>query len=107
MLCGLFWLLALRELGLRLRAGRPRLVSARPHPRRRHPASCVNRTTFFDVEQILTEKIRNEFIGRGKYRVMPEAAGADAVLDAEITSITLSPVGFTDAAARVALSLHR
>ena len=23
----------------------------------------VNRTTFFDVEQILTEKIRNEFIG--------------------------------------------
>jgi hypothetical protein len=26
----------------------------------------VNRTTFFDVEQILTEKTRNEFIGRGK-----------------------------------------
>ena len=51
----------------------------------------MNRTTFFDVEQILTEKIRNEFIGRGKYRVAPEAAGADAVLNAEITSITLSP----------------
>ena len=57
----------------------------------------VNRTTFFDVEQILTEKIRNEFIGRGKYRVAPEAAGADAVLNAEITSITLSPVAFTTA----------
>ena len=55
----------------------------------------VNRTTFFDVEQILTEKIRNEFIGRGKYRVVPDAPGADAVLTAEITSITLSPVGFT------------
>jgi hypothetical protein len=55
----------------------------------------VNRTTFFDVEQILTEKVRNEFIGRGKYRVVPEAAGADAVLNAEITSITLAPVGFT------------
>jgi hypothetical protein len=55
----------------------------------------VNRTTFFDVEQILTEKIRNEFISRGKYRVVPEAAGADAVLNAEIISITLSPVGFT------------
>ena len=54
----------------------------------------VNRTTFFDVEQILTEKIRNEFIG-GKYRVVPEATGADAVLNAEITSITLSPVAFT------------
>lgn len=55
----------------------------------------VNRTTFFDVEQILTEKIRNEFIGRGKYRVVPDTTSADAVLNAEITSITLSPVGFT------------
>jgi lipopolysaccharide assembly LptE-like protein len=56
----------------------------------------MNRTTFFDVEQILTEKIRNEFIGRGKYRVVPDAAGADAALNAEITSITLSPVGLTN-----------
>jgi len=55
----------------------------------------VNRSTFFDVEQILTEKIRNEFIGRGKYRVVPDDTGADAVLNAEITSINLSPVGFT------------
>ena len=55
----------------------------------------VNRTTFFDVEQILTEKIRNEFIGRGKYRVVPDIGGADAVLNAEIVSITLSPVGLT------------
>ena len=55
----------------------------------------VNRTTFFDVEQILTEKIRNEFIGRGKYRVIAEATAADAVLNAEIISITLSPVAFT------------
>ena len=51
----------------------------------------VNRTTYFDVEQILTEKIRNEFIGRGKYRVLPDVAGADAVLNAEITGITLAP----------------
>jgi hypothetical protein len=57
--------------------------------------ALINRTTFFDVEQILTEKIRNEFIGRGKYRVVAEATGADAVLNAEITSITLSPVAFT------------
>jgi hypothetical protein len=55
----------------------------------------MNRTTFFDVEQILTSKIRNEFIGRGKYRVTADAEGADAVLNAEITSITLSPVGLT------------
>ena len=67
----------------------------------------VNRTTFFDVEQILTEKVRNEFIGRGKYRIVPDAQGADAVLNAEITSITLQPVGFTAAqlASRYAFNL--
>lgn len=67
----------------------------------------VNRTTFFDVEQILTEKVRNEFIGRGKYRITPDANGADAVLNAEITSITLQPVGFTNAqlASRYAFNL--
>lgn len=55
----------------------------------------VNRSTFFDVEQVLTEKIRAEFIGRGKYRVIPDAAG-DAVLSAEIVGIRVDPVGFTD-----------
>jgi len=55
----------------------------------------VNRTTYFDVEQVLTERIRNEFIGRGKYRVVPEAGDSDAVLNAEIVSITLSPIGLT------------
>jgi hypothetical protein len=55
-----------------------------------------NNTTFFQVEQILTEKIRTEFIGRGKYRVVPDAPGADAVLSGEVTSINVQPVGFTD-----------
>jgi hypothetical protein len=56
----------------------------------------VNRTPFFDVEQILTEKIRSEFIGRGKYRVMPDANAVDAVLSGEITGISVQPIGFTD-----------
>jgi hypothetical protein len=56
----------------------------------------VNRSQFFDVEQALTEKVRSEFIGRGKYRVLPESAGADSVLTGEITSITVTPVGLTD-----------
>jgi hypothetical protein len=55
-----------------------------------------NRSTFFQVEQVLTEKIRTEFIGRGKYRVIPDAVGADAVLSGEITGISVEPVGFTD-----------
>jgi hypothetical protein len=56
----------------------------------------VNRTTFFDVELILTEKIRAEFIGRGKYRVTPEIDNVDAVLTGEITGISVTPVGFNE-----------
>jgi hypothetical protein len=55
-----------------------------------------NKTTFFQVEQVLTEKIRTEFIGRGKYTVRPESAGADAVLTGEIISMSVQPVGFTE-----------
>ena len=57
----------------------------------------VNRTTFFDVEQVLTEKVRAEFIGRGKYRIIPETTGADAVLSSEVLSIFVQPSGYTDA----------
>jgi outer membrane lipopolysaccharide assembly protein LptE/RlpB len=56
----------------------------------------TNGTTFFEVEQILTERVRSEFIGRGKYRVLPETAGVDAVLTCEITSISIVPASFTD-----------
>jgi hypothetical protein len=56
----------------------------------------VNRTTFFDVEQILTEKVRAEFIGRGKYRILPDAPGTDAVLSGEVLGIYVQPVGLTD-----------
>ena len=55
-----------------------------------------NASTFFQVEQVLTEKIRSEFIGRGKYTVVPDVAGADAVVSGAVTSITVQPVGFTE-----------
>jgi hypothetical protein len=54
-----------------------------------------NRSTFYQVEQVLTDKIRAEFIGRGKYRVVPDATGADAMLTAEITSVAVQPVALT------------
>jgi hypothetical protein len=57
----------------------------------------INRTTFFDVEQILTEKVRTEFIGRGKYRILPDAPGADAVLTGEVLNIFVHPSGYTEA----------
>ena len=55
-----------------------------------------NASTFFQVEQVLTEKIRTEFIGRGRYTVIPDAAGADAVITGAVTSISVQPVGFTE-----------
>jgi hypothetical protein len=45
------------------------------------------------VEQTLTEQVRSAFIGRGKYRVINEEAGADAVLRARIVGFTLQPSG--------------
>jgi hypothetical protein len=55
-----------------------------------------NRSTFFQVEQVLTDKVRSEFIGRGKYQVVSETAGSDAVLSGEILAISAQPVGFNE-----------
>ena len=40
-----------------------------------------NVTTIFEVEQLLTEQVRQAFINRGRYRVVPETTGVDAVLE--------------------------
>lgn len=55
----------------------------------------TNQTTVFNAETILSEKVRREFIGRGKYTVLPQATGVDAVLTGEISSITIAPASFT------------
>lgn len=54
-----------------------------------------NITPVFEVEQVFTERVRTEFIGRGKYRVLPGTVGVDAVLSGRITSVGLNPVSFT------------
>jgi hypothetical protein len=53
-----------------------------------------NATPVFELEQLMTEKVRLEFIGRGKYKVLPDAPGADAVLLGGITSVTITPTSF-------------
>src|SRR4029453_14240362 len=55
-----------------------------------------NRSSFSQVEQILTDKVRSEFIGRGKFTVVPDTSGSDAVLSGEILSISVQPVGFNE-----------
>lgn len=54
----------------------------------------VNNSTVFDLEQMLTQRVRTEFIGRGRYQVLPQIEGADAVLNGTIVAVNLEPSGF-------------
>lgn len=55
----------------------------------------ANRTTLFNLETQMTEKIRAEFIGRGKYRIVPDTQNVDAVLTGEVSSVSITPVTFS------------
>jgi len=57
----------------------------------------VNRTPYFEASQLVAQRVRSEFIGRGKYKVLPQDTGVDAVLRATINNITLTPSGFNEA----------
>ena len=52
-----------------------------------------NGTDVQRIEQILTERVRNAFIDRGKYNVVNDETGADAVLRIRIVGFTLQPSG--------------
>jgi lipopolysaccharide assembly LptE-like protein len=68
----------------------------------------VNRTTVFNLETMMTQKVRAEFIGRGKYQILPQQTGVDAVLVGEITSVSIVPASFstqTQIATRYALTM--
>jgi len=54
----------------------------------------TNRTTVFNLETQLTQKVRSEFIGRGKYRIVPDENGVDAVLIGEVTTVAVTPTSF-------------
>lgn len=54
-----------------------------------------NRTQVFNLESQLTQKVRAEFIGRGRYQILPEATGVDALLTGEIASVSIQPSSFS------------
>lgn len=56
-----------------------------------------NATPYATVEQVFTEKVRIEFQSRGQYSVVPTDTGADGIVRGTITSISMAPVGYTDA----------
>lgn len=55
----------------------------------------ANQTTVFNLETQVTEKVRSEFIGRGKYQIVPDASGVDALLTGAVSSVTIQPISFT------------
>ena len=67
----------------------------------------VNRTQVFNLETLLTQKVRSEFIGRGKYQILPQNSGVDAVLNGEVTAVTSVPVSFSanQVASRYAITM--
>lgn len=67
----------------------------------------VNRTNIFNFETLLTQKVRSEFIGRGKYKILPDATGVDGLLTGEILAASIAPVSFNadQLASRYALTV--
>jgi outer membrane lipopolysaccharide assembly protein LptE/RlpB len=55
----------------------------------------VNESTEAEIDRVLTNALRTEFQGRGRYVVQPQAAGVDAVLTGRVTSVRLEPLAFT------------
>lgn len=56
----------------------------------------TNQTPIVTIDQIMTRKVSEEFNGRGKFRIVPDAAGADALLTGAILSINRVDAGRTD-----------
>jgi outer membrane lipopolysaccharide assembly protein LptE/RlpB len=54
----------------------------------------VNRTAVFDVDRIVSEQVRHELTGRGKWTVLTTETGVDALLTGEIDSIAIAPSAF-------------
>jgi hypothetical protein len=67
----------------------------------------TNRTTVFNLETKLTDKVRSEFIGRAKYSILPEANNVDALLTGEVTAVSIQPssVNANQLASRYAITM--
>lgn len=56
----------------------------------------ANNTSVYDLEQQITQRVRAEFLGRGRYQVLAVPDGADAILGGTIAGVSLEPSGFNE-----------
>ncbi len=54
-----------------------------------------NSTPIFNLETEITQKVRSELIGRGRYQIVPDTTNADAVLTGEVTNVDVQASSFT------------
>ena len=54
----------------------------------------TNATPYYEIEQMFTDKVRAELIGRGRYQVLPQDTEVDAVLRGAIQTMTIAPANF-------------
>jgi outer membrane lipopolysaccharide assembly protein LptE/RlpB len=56
----------------------------------------VNRTPYFETAGMLSQRVRSELIGRGRYKVLPQDTDVDAVLRITLNNVSLTPTGFNE-----------
>ncbi len=54
----------------------------------------VNRTTRVEIEQRVTQSVADEFVSRGRLRLVNSAKDADIILRGSMDTFNLAPVGF-------------
>ena len=55
----------------------------------------TNHTSVYDIEQLFTTRVRSEFLGRGRYQVIPLTDGADAILSGTVAGLSLDRAAST------------
>jgi hypothetical protein len=67
----------------------------------------ANTTNLYEIEQRVTDRVRAELIGRGRWTVTPNREGVDALLTGAIVAATLAPAAFNQQqqATRIVLTL--
>jgi hypothetical protein len=55
-------------------------------------APFFNYTSRYKIDQYLTRSMTHELLSRTKFKVLPEAGGADAVLRGGVTNIFITPI---------------
>jgi outer membrane lipopolysaccharide assembly protein LptE/RlpB len=63
-----------------------------PHVKAIQVPSFVNKTTRVELEQLVTQSVAEEFVSRGRLRLVTNPADADAVLRGSIDSFGIFPI---------------